>query len=562
MRRAEAKHLLWFGLAALAPSGLLLALIVTYWVDVPFWDQWGTSRYFGELARGRLTLADLFHPQNEYRQFFPHLLFVGLGWLTRWDVRAEMLVSFLLACLVCLGVYRLGKLTAAGEVRQRLLAFVASALLIFSPVQYENWLFGIQVVYFAPLVCVVAALCVAVSGLPARVKFLLSALLATVSTFSSANGFLCWVVAAPALAVSEDFGRARRWRWAAAWAAGFAANVALYLHDLNRPNVYTHAPSAGDALVYFLAFTGGPLALGPRPLLIAVPFGAALVVLYAAAWLYVLRRRDAALTRRATAWLMLGAFSVLTGALVTYGRADDHGLRQALSSRYTTFSLYLIVALAHLTIVVVGDLRARGRVAPARLASRLAAAAAVALVLAHPLVTLLVARRGMAPARRERMYLKACLTFALAFEDDCAERLANEPPLVRREADSLDRLGYLRPPLVRSPRVADLPAGPDKAEGAFETLERDGGGRLVARGRARLPHSQKPADAVLLAYAEEGGEPVLFAVAEVGADAGGDGWRKSISLDTLPPRQISLSAWAFDSSAGKAFKLDGTHDVR
>ena len=563
-RRPEATRLLWFALAALAPAGLLLALMLTYWVDVPFWDQWGAARFFGAYARGQLTLHDLFRPQNEYRQFFPHLIFVGLGWLTRWDVRAEMFVSFLLACLACLGVYRLGKLTAAGVGRQRLLAFAASAFLIFSPVQYENWLFGVQVVYFVPVVCVIFCLVVAASpALGARARFLLCALLATVSTFSSANGILCWVVAAPALAAAGAWdgpdGR-RRWGWAAAWAAGLAVNAALYLYDLERPEVYRHAPTALDALTYFFAFTGGPFALGPRPLLLAVPAGAALAALYLAAGVYA-ARRGGDLARRATPWLMLGAFSVLTAALVTYGRADDHGVRQALSSRYTTFSLYLPVALAHLAPLLVADLGARGRAASARVGARLAAAAAAFVLLAHPLVTLLVVRHGMAPTRRERRHMKACLTFALAFEDGCVGRLAVKQGVVRERADELDRLGFLRPPLARSARARDLPVVPGLAGGAFERLAVSGG-EAVAAGRARLPHADRPADAVLLAYAAEGGEPTLFAVAEVGAEGVAEGWRKTVSLSTLPTGKVTISAWAFDSLEGKAFQLDGTHDAR
>lgn len=563
MRRSEATRLLGFGLSALVPAGLLLALILSYGVDVPFWDQWGVAPFFIELSRGSLSVADLFEPQNEYVQFFPHLIFVGLGWLTRWDVRAEMLVSFLLACLVSFGVYRLGKITVGGAVRQRLCAFLVSSLLIFSPIQYENWLFGIQVVYFVPVACVVACLVVAGSGLGASAKFLLCMLLATVSTFSSANGVLCWVVAPPALAAAltrgELKGRAG-WAWGAAWAGGLALNVALYLYGLERPPVSGREAAPLDALTYFLAFLGGPLALGRRPLLVALPLGAALAALFAAACLYVLLRRDTRLTRRATAWLMLGAFSVLTASLVTYGRAG-YGVGQALSSRYTTFSIYLMVALAHLAPIIVGDLRARGSAA-APLVGRLAAAAALALVLAYPLVTALVVRHGMRPIWRERLHLKACLLLAGVVEDECGARLFTDQRLLRRYADGLDRLGFLRPPLVKSVYLRDLKAGGGAGPyGSFDRLERDGEGRGVASGRARLP--RRAADAVLLTYEAGGGEAIIFAVAEVGARRDGppDVWRKTISLGKLPAGKISFSAWAFDSLEGKAYKLDGTHEV-
>jgi hypothetical protein len=178
---------------AILPVGLPLLLIAWYSVDVPFWDQWWTARLFVRLAEGSLSVADLFEPHAEYRQFFPHLLFLGLGVATRWRVRYEMLVSVLLACLVSLNIYRISRTTIGrGETRLWLLA--AANLLIFSPVQYENWLFGIQVVYFAPIACLTACLSVAYSRASPATKFVVAAVLSVIATFSAANGVLCWVL--------------------------------------------------------------------------------------------------------------------------------------------------------------------------------------------------------------------------------------------------------------------------------------------------------------------------------------------------------------------------------
>ena len=59
--------------AACAPAWL----IVRYGVDVPYSDQWNIAHFFEKSARGALTLADLYAQQNEYRQLFPHALFVA-----------------------------------------------------------------------------------------------------------------------------------------------------------------------------------------------------------------------------------------------------------------------------------------------------------------------------------------------------------------------------------------------------------------------------------------------------------------------------------------------------
>src|SRR6266550_858693 len=113
-----------FGLALL-PACLIVLLIWEYSVDVPQWDQWELVGLFQKFAQRTLSLSDLFAQQNEYRQFFPNILFVGLGWLTRWDVRYEMLFSFLLACLISFDVYKLSGLTVGGSLRQRLWLYLA-----------------------------------------------------------------------------------------------------------------------------------------------------------------------------------------------------------------------------------------------------------------------------------------------------------------------------------------------------------------------------------------------------------------------------------------------------
>ena len=77
-------------LLTLLPPCFLAVLVFTYSVDFPQWDQWGYVPFFEELSRGSLTFSHLFAQVNEYRQFFPNLVFVALGWLTRWDVRYEM----------------------------------------------------------------------------------------------------------------------------------------------------------------------------------------------------------------------------------------------------------------------------------------------------------------------------------------------------------------------------------------------------------------------------------------------------------------------------------------
>ena len=565
-------------LAACAPAWLILR----YGVDVPYWDHWDVAPFFDRLARGTLTAADLFAQQNEYRQFFPNLLFVALGRLTGWDVRAEMLACLLLACAAAWGVRGLAARTAADPARVRAGAggvqFLLASLFIFSAVQYENWLFGVQVVYFAPGACVTAGLVSAYSErLGTRASVFVCACLAAVATFSSANGVVCWLVLPPALLAARPEARASARRWLPVWGACLGLCLAAYVYGYHTPKGHP-APSEAvtrpvDALIYLSALSGGPLALGPRPLPVAVGAGACALAAYAFACAYLLRHRDdKALVRRAGAWAALGAYSVVTAAMVTAGRLG-FGVAQSLSSRYTTFTLYLLVALVYLLPCVAWHAARRGRGLASResLLKGLGAAAAVLLVLAHVAAFVLVVRHGAAQTRRARLRAKACLLFVEAAPNErcLAEGLHPNVTKLRARAAALDRLGYLRPPLLKDGRMKKL--APDgfacsDAYGSFSLAKSVIGGHFAA-GQALLPHRRagEPADAVVLAYGSGEDDQTAFALAEVGTeermttDDRGAPWQKKFSTEGLPSGVVGgrFTAWAFDAEEGKAYRLCG-----
>ena len=547
-------------------------LIFKYGVDVPYLDQWDLAPFFEKWARGALRLSDLFAQQNEYRQFFPNIIFVALGRLTDWNVKYEMMVSLLLACFVAFGVRRLGACTHADPLRRGTL-FLLASLLIFSTIQYENWLFGVQVVYFMPAACVVAALLVAYSdrvGTIAAVSICVC--LSAVATFSSANGIVAWLILPPALLGARPGARGAWKRWLPAWCAGLALCAAIYVYGYHSPASHPSTSEALrhplDALAYFVAFHGGPLAVGNFPLAVALMVGSCVLLLYALACAYLFNlRNDGELLRRSAAWASLGAYSLCTGALVTAGRLG-FGVSQATSTRYVSFSLYLLVALVYLLPCVVEDATRRGYVAATYLASlkRLGVMAALILVLAHVVIFVLCVRDGSAAWRRARLAAKACLLFIeVAPDERClTEELYPDVRVLRERAESLDRMGYLRPPLVRGSLMHDMASGDgicSNGYGSFERLSTQGGA-YVAEGYARLPRVGRPADAVVLAYGTNDDDQRAFALAEEGEDGLRDDtrWRKTFSAGAFPAAlPLEITAWAFNAEEGKAYRLCGTH---
>lgn len=553
--------------AAFASACAPAWLILRYSVDVPYSDQWSIAHFFEKSVRGTLMLSDLYAQQNEYRQFFPHLLFVALGRLTSWDVRYEMFASLLLAGFVAYGVWRLGARTFADPLRRGVL-FLLASLLNFSAIQYDNWLFGVQVVYFVPIACVVAGLLFAYSERTATtIAVVACACLSIVSTFSSANGLVTWLVLPPALLAARPEARAAARRWLTLWGAGLTLCAAVYFKDYQR--VEWHPESSGalghplETLAYLVAYLGGPLAAGRHPLAVALVVGACALTLYAFACAYLFRRRaDEALVRRAMPWLMLGAYSLITGALVAVGRVS-FGVGHATTTRYAAFSLYLLAGLVYLLPHVVEDATRRRYLTVGCLAllKRLGAATAVLLVLAHVVIFGLVIRHSASNWRRKLLHAKACLLFIeVAPDEQCLteSRFYLDVRVLRERAESLDRLGYLRPPLLKDGRLRAAAAVESCAEGSFKFLPAEGGA-YVAEGSARLPRrGGEPADAVVLAYGATDEAQMAFALTEVGASGARDDprWRKTFLTGALAAEPRSrVTAWAFDAEAGKAYRL-------
>ncbi len=565
------------------PIILLEILIWRYSVDVPFWDQWDYVDFFVKLDRGTLSFIDLFAQQYEHRQFFPNILFVLLGWLTHWRVRYEMLASFLLACLISFNIYRLSKRTISSCVT-RLMLLCAANLLIFSPVQCFNWLHGVQVLYFVPVACVTTCLSVAHSGFSAKTKFLLCASLSIISSFSAANGLLCWVVSFPVLSLSTSQSDDTKKNWLLiGWGVGFALSLAAYFYsyqnisELTHLNVSEHPSTVAvlvrpvQAIIYFVALLGAPL--GACRGIVSAPIGAALLLMFAASCFYVAKfRSDFAFVERVMGWLMLGAYSLTTASLITIGRSGS-GVEHAMSARYTSFTIYLAVSLIYLLPIIVNHAAQRNRSTRYELLLSCASFLLVSIFVASQALTIHFSIQWMSALRTELLRAKACLMFVnVRFEGGClgGYMLADVDALKQR-ANALNSLGYLRPKLIASERIQeieDVGKSNIAAYGTFENLETANDNQYVASGWAVLPDRKESADAIVLTYEKTGGDPIVFALIDTrterndvaqaqSSDHSDLGWRKSFYANALPAEATEVKAWAYDVIAGKAFQLAG-----
>jgi hypothetical protein len=543
-------------------AGIILYFIYIYGIDVPYMDQWEYVVFFDHLSKGTLTFAELFKLQGEYRQFFPNLIFVSLGWLTNWNVRYEMLVIFLLACLVSFNVYRLASLTITDKNWLKWLLFFLANLFIFSPWQYENWLFGVQIEYFMPIACVTTAMVIAFSRLEAPGKLVLCIVFSIISTYSSINGFICWIVLFPVFYLSgTDSKFFKKWNIVLIWVLGTLITLWYYFNGYkspaNFPSTLEVLNHPVDALRYFAGVLGNPIRI-VHSLDHIIAVGGVVIVVFTGLVLYIIwHSKDKHLVKISVVWIMLAFYSILTAAMITVGRLG-FGVYQSLSSRYTTFSSYLIVATIFLAAIVIQHIAKRMKYS---IIQKVAIAVLVGYIIYIKVDTYPVAVTDLKNFHSLIQHEKAGLLFINYIpHSECVNKIypANFKELKRR-ANVLNSLGYLRPSLIKTNIIQDIEGtGSGTVNyGSLDNLIGLSDSIFTASGTAVVPNTDGPADAILLTYQNLEGKSLLLAL----DNSDSINWKKTFSVTKIPFDTITINAWTFDGNTGKAYRLKGSKTI-
>jgi hypothetical protein len=557
-----------------AAASFIAFLVARYGVAIPMLDDWEMAPLVAKAHLGGLTFHDLFEQQQEARTFFPKLLFIALSFGKQWDGRVEMMLSILICCLTALGIYRLlakSKLSLGATT----IAFLFIVLLIFSPAQHELWLLASGFPSFVPALCVVWGICIVVGGrFSIATKFWLCAGLAFFASFTLASGLLVWGVTFPFLLATQ---REPRWkRWLGFWFLATTACAAIYFWNFHaQPDLPTFAPrkSIVDYWCYLTAFLGSGLGRSgnDNPLGVSISVGTVLLIGYFASFGHFLFRfRDPEYRGRVAPWLALGAYSIASGTLAALGRIE-WGVAQALESRYVAFSLYVPVAMVGLGAIFAGEFsKARGQ------GKRPRWIFATAVFLGASFLTLeLLCGVGSVPFFRVRSAAarlgQSGILFSQVMDTSSTTKGCNypRPSFTRENAAALDRLHLFRPPLIRTREISQLrhaDVGEGMASGWWDGLTSGDNKARTAWGWAALPSKNRPADAVILAYANARGEWIAFALSEAvinrpdvakvlrSGEQLWSGWRAVFSPDVLP-QGAEISAWAVDAKDAKLYRL-------
>lgn len=345
----------------------IAVLIWHYGVNTPFWDDWEMVSIFQKINHHTLGFGDLWQQHNEHRIFFPLLILIGISYLTHWNMITAMFMSLVVASLTA------GLITAmlADSFRRGWILIVAAFLVMawfFSPVQWQNWLWGWQIEWFLNTLGVITSIFLLNLFIKPLKKhnniglFIGAMAAAFISTFSLANGMLVWVVGLLMLLVAKQSKRL-----VGLWATTGLIVIALYyFHSTQTPTpsgsamkVLVHHPLA--FIKFFLAllggvvgsFTGGGLQQAtPGGLQLPLIIGALLLFsLIPVSYLCWQRRQNVG---KYLPWMALVSYSLISVFLTAYGRLG-YGLDLVFKSRYTSFTLLYVIGLTVLVLILINE---------------------------------------------------------------------------------------------------------------------------------------------------------------------------------------------------------------
>ncbi len=401
------------------------------------------------------------------------------------------------------------------------------------------------------------------------IKISIAAGFCLIASFSLAQGLLSWLAAIPAVVALEGNVVQKKKRLII-WMLLFVATCAVYsidYHPSRKTSIISLLNKPLVVIDYFLSLLGSPIVRSP---VISALVGLVIFATFLFLAFHFGRKMNE--HREAIPWLSIGLFSVLSALFITAGRAQFGAIQALESSRYTTNSILLLVALVQL-----GQLFVRGSIASLNRRYTL-----VYRVLCGLLIGIIIVNSGQAVAQSQAALAykqggKDCLELINYLErskffqdspESCLRVLSKKTWLVREGALVLDKIGWRN-----SAKNVEFVANYEKVYGYFDQLQIGDKSLTInkntamkATGWAVLPENLRQPNIILLSV---GDKQSFFANAYVNLNSPDIAqtlksqvyrnarWAVELSGDNLPIAQTEIKAWVYNPVDNQFVKLRG-----
>ncbi len=593
-------------LVVAVPAIILGLLVQQTSVNIPHWDDWAMIRLYLDAREGTWNPATLFDSHIEHRWALTRLLTLAFNFVSGADVRVQHVASVIFATLACgfcfLLIRRSVRLTTPA-----LLTGLCTTLLILSPTQWQNWLWGLNFSYYIVILCLGVAIWYVARDRPPVPTFVVLALAALISTFSFSTGLATW----PALfiCVLALCARSRTWKPAVGWVLLTLPVYAFYfLFDpVNKANL-SHTPLSdgtsgfehtaallreaprefpGRATMFFLTLLGNPLCRGSllRSQELAPAIGGMFLALSAFVLVKIFWVRKP--MSRAdefvffAPWLSLTAFGVLAAAFITIGRVGTYPTTGALFGRYVTFPSLAWVGLLGLAMAL---LTRRHPAAFERPKTMLATGLCAGVILSLLALNWQYGSRQMHYWSWGRRHGQAALRFSHLLPSVDLSLTEGDGAFARKQALRLHELGLLEYPLLDDLRLKNFKLSKramKERRGSIALVPGSPSGRRV-HGVALMAGPERPADAILF-VTRHTGVPTVFDLCRaealsphVRAIAGRDAehmaqrrilseeygaYEHDLDIGLLPQGVHDVEAWVYSVEKNTVWRIPGSVQI-
>ena len=333
-------------------------ILTVFGVDVPFLDQWDTPAIQLVAAyHDSLDMRLLAGQHNDSRKLFPNLISLTLFRVTgSYNPAYELFIGLFIGAVITAGLgllaFRMHRNMAVAASLAGLYAglFLAART---SEFHFQSLTFERLI----PQLCLVLVLLRWQRRRLCRIDISLAALASFIAHFSYSGGIILWPLLGLYIAFLGPLSRPARLRFLAFWICLAGLSFWLFFIDFKIPSGFRATVQIDDIAVaqifrFFISFIGNSVSSSPDW---AVLFGGLTSLFFCALTLrYMWRLRLAGRQLGQPdltfgPWIILGGYSIATGAAVTIGRLPA-GFQHVFRGDYVTYGNFLIIATAALFI--------------------------------------------------------------------------------------------------------------------------------------------------------------------------------------------------------------------
>src|SRR3989344_7027815 len=218
------------------PIIYLIYIATKYSVDIPSYDEWFFVPLFEKMFNGTLTLQDLWAQTNEHRIVVTKLLMLVFVKFTGWNLKYEIALNIILSVGILTSlIYLLKRESKEFRYYSPYLIVPALSFTIFSLGQFENYLWGLQMLVFINVLAVTVGFILLTESSMSWKSISLAVFVGIVALYNYAGGLLYWPIGFALIYFQPRLAKVKKTKFIIFWILSTLIILLTYFYNYSRP---------------------------------------------------------------------------------------------------------------------------------------------------------------------------------------------------------------------------------------------------------------------------------------------------------------------------------------